>query len=429
MDTRARLIDARERLDSKDLAGAMAVYDEVLAADGDGEGVLATISGDLGATGHIPEVVDILAPLYDPGRHGPAAGINLLQAYLELRDPDAARHMLDLLLALNRPELEERLLGFETAIAEMTDERVGDMTTPRPPVVRGSLEPHVPVARASLASISKPIWFYGLEELAAAILPAKEGKLRRIAFAQLSVEGVYEDPARAGTESEDEFARLARSIPLWLAETFYFSPAYLPIAAIALVKEADGVSFPLVLDREWTEEEVRRLVESTTEGLDYVMTGVLTRNVGEHQLVMKVWEVRKLRVRKEFSANWTLGTADTALANLEKEICRFMECAPSPARGGVPYAAPASPRAWLELLASSIGLFMAAKGIFPKGVLAPLGPVCEAMAARASDSAIASLAWLTLLSRARALALLPEAPEPALAADPVVARARTLLQG
>ena len=72
---------------------------------------------------------------------------------------------------------------------------------------------------------------------------------------------------------------------------------------------------------------------------------------------------------------------------------------------------------------------MAAKDIFPKGVLAPLGPVCETMAARASGSAVATLAWLTLLSRARALGLAPEAGEPPLAADPVVAQAKTLLQG
>jgi hypothetical protein len=427
MDTRERLIEAREKLDARDLDGAMAVYDQVLEADGDGEGVLAAISGDLGATGHIPELIDILAPLYDPGRHGPAAGINLLQAYLAQRDPDAARHMLDLLLGLNRPELEERLLGFGTAIEEMIDERVGDLTTPRPPVVRGSMEPHVPVARASLASISKPVWFYGLEALAAEILPAKEGRLRRVAFAQLAVEGIYEDPAKAAMAPEEEYARLARALPLWLAETFYFSPVYTSYAAIALVREADGASFPLLLEREWTAEDVRQLVDSTAEGLDYVITGLLTRTMGEHQLVLKVWEVKKLRERKEFTANWTQATADAALAGLHREVCRFMECVPSQARGGIPYPAPASPRAWLDVLASSIGLFLAGKDLVPKAVLAPLAPVCGALSTRAADSAIASLALLTLLARARALGLGPQAGEPALDADPVVAQAKELL--
>jgi hypothetical protein len=423
MDTRARLLEAREKLDAKDLAGAMAVYERLLAEDGEGAEVLATISGDLGATGHIPELIDILAPLYEPGRHGPAAGLNLLQAYLAIGDPDAARHVLALLEGLNRPELEDRLRGFEVAIARMNEERVGNYTAPRAPAVRGSLEPPPLVARASLVSISKPVWFYGLEALAAEILPVKEGRLRRIAFAQLSVGGVYSDPAQAGRGPEDEFARLARALPLWLAETFFFSPLYSPFAAIAVLKETDGASLPLLLDHEWTADNLRQLVETTSEAPDYVFTGRLTKGTGDIQLILHVWEVKKFRERKQFTASWTPATADAVLASLHKDVCRFMECVPSSDRGGVRYSSPASPVAWLDVLASSVGLFLAAKDIFPKGVLAPLGPTCATFAPMAADSAMASLAWLTLTARARALGLAPDLPDPVLSADPLVAKA------
>ena len=63
--------------------------------------------------------VELVAPRYVADRHGPATGLNLLQAYLALRDPDSAQHVLDLLFSLNRPELEDRLHGFSNAIAEM----------------------------------------------------------------------------------------------------------------------------------------------------------------------------------------------------------------------------------------------------------------------------------------------------------------------
>src|ERR1700722_17733771 len=100
--TLARLHAAREKLDAKDLAGALAIYEEVLAVAGDRADVLVTISGDLGSTGHAGQVIELVAPRYDADRHGPATGMNLLQAYLAQRDAGAAQHILDILFSLNR---------------------------------------------------------------------------------------------------------------------------------------------------------------------------------------------------------------------------------------------------------------------------------------------------------------------------------------
>ena len=114
-----RLTAARERLDARDLAGALSIYEEILAAAGDRADILVTISGDLGSTGHVASIVELIAPRYDAEKHGPATGLNLLQAYLALRQADAAQHVLDILFELNRPELEDRLHGFSNAIAEL----------------------------------------------------------------------------------------------------------------------------------------------------------------------------------------------------------------------------------------------------------------------------------------------------------------------
>ena len=81
-------------------------------------------------------------------------------------------------IALNRPELEDRLLGFSNAIAEI-------LASPGGPPDAG-----VPgTAKVGLITISKPIWSYGLEAMSAQLLPPKEGRLRRIAFAQLALPG------------------------------------------------------------------------------------------------------------------------------------------------------------------------------------------------------------------------------------------------
>jgi len=107
-----RLITAREKLEQNDLPGAMTIYEEVLADAGDRADVLVTISGDLGTTGHIPQIIEIVAPRYDATRHGPATGINLLQAYLAVRNAAAAQHVLDILFALKRPDLGPQVREF-----------------------------------------------------------------------------------------------------------------------------------------------------------------------------------------------------------------------------------------------------------------------------------------------------------------------------
>src|SRR5688572_24493621 len=79
---KSRLAAVREKVEAKDLPGAMAIYEELLASSGDRADVLVGISGVLGSFGHVAEIIELVAPRYDADRHGPATGLNLLQAYL-----------------------------------------------------------------------------------------------------------------------------------------------------------------------------------------------------------------------------------------------------------------------------------------------------------------------------------------------------------
>src|SRR5689334_6478501 len=84
---KSQLDAGREKLDAKDLAAALAIYEELLASNaGDRADVLVAISGDLGSRGYVAQIVELIAPRYDADRHGPATGLNLIQAYLALRD-------------------------------------------------------------------------------------------------------------------------------------------------------------------------------------------------------------------------------------------------------------------------------------------------------------------------------------------------------
>ncbi len=409
----SRLVAAREQLEAKNLPGALAIYDEVLATAGDRADVLVTISADLGTNGHVREIIELVAPRYDAERHGPATGLNVLQAYLVEKNPDAAQHVLDLLFALNRPELEERLFGFSNAIAELIHQ---EQIAISPPVgSNGGIAPEP--AKVNLVSISKPMWFYGLEPLAAQVLPPKGDRLRRVAFAQLATPGLP-DFAEVAKQPENELGRLSRALPLWFAETFYFSPHYLPTAAVGIVNGHYAL-FPT----EWSNENLRQLVASTDGGLDYIFTGALRQVSEEWQLILRVWEVKKFRERKQFTARWTPATADRELAKLHEQIRLFMEW--SPEKNGVPYAAPASPRVWLDTLGAALTLFLGEKNLLPKEQLAVSDETLARAAAAAPAGEAASLAFIALRNRAEKLAV-AQRLDAALAASPLIAQASAL---
>lgn len=417
--TSARLTAARERLEAKDLPGAMAIYEEVLASAGDRPDVLVAISGDLGVTGNVNEIIELVAPRYDAERHGPATGLNLLQAYLAVRNTDAAQHVLDILFSLNRPELEERLYGFSNAIAEQLHSQRPTLEAPGlEPEENGDPQPEA--AKLDLVSISKPIWYYGLEPLEPRLLPAKASRPRRIAFAQLALMGVANVEERA-KQPPDELTDLCRAFPLWLAETFSFSAHYEPLAAVGVFARRHYALFAY----EWTPENLRQLANSSGDPLDYVFTGTLTHRDGDYMIALKLWEVKKFRERKQFTLRWTPATADAELAKFHEQIRTFMEWTPAVAE--LNYASPAAPRAWLDTLALSITLFLGKKGLLPREVFPDAGERLGKAGASAANSESASLAWLTARHRAEKLEVASPLL-PALAETPLVSAAKEILR-
>jgi tetratricopeptide (TPR) repeat protein len=80
---RAQLLLARHYLAAGDLPAAREQYTAVLAAaDVDGA-ALMTMSADLARHGHTGLIVTLVGPVYEPAKHGPQAGFNLLRACLE----------------------------------------------------------------------------------------------------------------------------------------------------------------------------------------------------------------------------------------------------------------------------------------------------------------------------------------------------------
>ncbi len=381
-----QLAAAREKLKAKDLPAALAIYEQVLAAGANERSdVLMTISADLGTNGHVREIIDLLAPRYDVQKHGAPAGFNLLQAYLVTRQAEAAQHLLDLLFSLQRPELESRLHGFSNAVAELF------ITETEAVAAVGPVDEKI-----SLVSISKPIWFYGLETVAPLLLPHKEGRLRRVAFAQCALPGL-ENAAEASARPENELGRLTRGIALWLAETFTFSAGYTSVAGIGTVAQHHAL-FPT----EWTADNIRQLSDSTEGGLDYVITGALRNRNDDCELILRIWEVKKFRELKAFTARWTPSSADPALTDLQKQMRTYMEWTALPAGQGLAYTVPAAPLAYLHGLGAALTFFLGEKGVLALTQL-PADPAVLLRSAQANpEHGAAQLALVALLLRQKA---------------------------
>jgi len=347
-----QLAEARVKLEAKDLPAALAIYEQVLAAAGARPDILVAISGDLGVHGHVSELIELVAPRYDAAKHGPATGLNLLQAYLVTQNIESAQHLLDILFGLERPELEDRLFGFSNALADL-------MAGTKQAIAAAADSGAGPeMIRISLASISKPIWSYGLDESAPHLLPRKEGKLRRVAFAQCALPGIKNADALAG-QPEDVMGRITRGLPLWFAETFAYAAGYVPIAAIGTT----SIKTYAVFSAEWTGENIRQLMESSKEGIDYVVTGALRNRNDDFELTMSIWELKKFRVLKQFSTRWAPATADEALRQFHEQIRLYMEWTALPEGNGLAYVAPASPLAYVQALGASLTLFLGEKGV------------------------------------------------------------------
>ena len=56
---------------------------------------------------------------------------------------------------------------------------------------------------------------------------------------------------------------------------------------------------PAIFAMDWNVDNLKKLSDSASEGLDYIFTGSLKRDGSESVLIMRIWEVKKMRERKQ----------------------------------------------------------------------------------------------------------------------------------
>jgi len=248
---RAQLWLARHHLEKEDVAAARALYAEVLQGGQFDGNALMMMSGDLGNSGQIPLMLELIGPAYDEHRHDPMAGINLLRACQELGKANQGEALLERMYALGFPPIKQYLDQFAEAFQEMRTQAA--QSTPLD-------EANLKIATISL---TQPVWQYGLHNADWLFARKPEGA-PAIGFFALTK--ITDGTVRAESQREDDFGRYTRAIPLYLAEAAHYWTDYAASCNIHIVEGSGPVL-------SGTETDGQALFDIVPAGMKYFVTG------------------------------------------------------------------------------------------------------------------------------------------------------------
>jgi hypothetical protein len=185
------------------------------------------MSGDLGNAGQLSHLLRLAEPHFIPEAHGLLVGNNLIKAHLDLGELDAAQSILDKLYALNRPDYQQNLSFWDTAIAKARTEKIA------PPKDTSF----------GMLSVEGPIWLAPGSE-GASLFPTKDASAAPVLLVGGTAE-LAEPSESIKRQLADTVGRITRALPLFLAEQIEFRTTCRAITLVPWVTENHGAGFVL----------------------------------------------------------------------------------------------------------------------------------------------------------------------------------------
>ncbi len=212
------------------------------------------ISGDLGNSGHLPEILELCGPHFVPGVHGLEVGNNLIKAHLELGQVEAAAHILNQLYILKRPDWQHTLSFWDT---EIVKSRLNS----------SKANPELPM-QVELLVFEGPIWLKPSSP-AVDLFRRNPSGGTGICFLGSSAEGTINSRAMK-PQLADAPGRLSRALPLFLAEHVHLHTAAQVLTLIPWIRgEASGF---LLGGSAWTVEDAAQMSRQAGQINDYAVT-------------------------------------------------------------------------------------------------------------------------------------------------------------
>jgi hypothetical protein len=213
------------------------------------------MSGDLGAKGHLAELIDLTLPNFNPEWHGMPVGNNLIKALADSGNLNVAEQVKASLWAMNRPDWREALAFWDADIAR------------RRLAGGGAAQPQPQELQVGMLRVDGPIWLPPGSPAKSLFAP-KSPAAPTVTFLGGSAEAPEASDAQAAFA--DHLGRMTRSLPLFFAEQVEMRTA---AAGRAMVPWAVApVSGFVVSGRRWDDNTAVQAVAAQANASDYVVT-------------------------------------------------------------------------------------------------------------------------------------------------------------
>ena len=116
---RAQLLLAEKYLAQQETAAAISLYQNVLSQGIFDQDTLLRISSTLGSHEQLDVLINLLQPVYQPEQHDPRVGLNLLQAFQDLRRTAEGKELVAIMSRLDLGPYTPYLAEFERSFANM----------------------------------------------------------------------------------------------------------------------------------------------------------------------------------------------------------------------------------------------------------------------------------------------------------------------
>ncbi|HSC67352.1 MAG TPA: hypothetical protein VLC79_06670 [Cellvibrio sp.] len=296
---RPQLWLARHHLEHRDIDKAKALYEFVLHGKNYSTEALMMISGDLGNNGQVALIPEIVAPAYDPEKHDPRAGINLVQAYLQLGRRQDGEALLSRLYALDLPPYKQHFDHYASELQKI--QRQDNL--PKPIDSPEDLE-------IETLSIENPIWSRGFHN-PTWLFATKNTDAPRVMF--LSFAKCTQTIDKAEVQNEDDLGRLSRAIPLYLTESVHYWTDLQSATLIPVVKGGGPVVFG-------AGGNDAALCETLGSNGAFLVTGDIDGSGEKWRIVCRLWNCATRTCLLEERFETALEDIGPAVLQLEKRI-------------------------------------------------------------------------------------------------------------
>jgi tetratricopeptide (TPR) repeat protein len=291
---RARLLLQQGKADE-----AAAIYRDVIARAGGESDALVMASADLVQAQQATLVAELIVPRFQPGRHHPHVGLALLHHFLAQQDHVAGAGLLHQMHVHYGHMLANELQPFTSHFDRMR-------LTKMPPLPAPSNPP-----RIGLYRLDRPLWYGGFED-PSWLLPAKAADSKNVVFFALAADG--QPKIEAGRE--DEFARLLRSVPLFLAEHAWLSTPHRGSAVLSLAEHGGWA----LMGRPWPEEQLLTQVPEAERARTILVTGVVRVEGDKRRIDLWAYDCAQKQRIGHAAAEGTLAELGNMLLQLMAEL-------------------------------------------------------------------------------------------------------------